>query len=308
MKVLIITNYNYGHFLAECLDSVVGQGVPFDKVIFVDDGSTDGSVSIVNKYADKLQGLVVVNKQNGGQLSCLNRAVSYIEDDDIVFFLDSDDLYPRDYLERVVNHFDSDTDFVFCFAHYYRPGIDEPLQRSEVSRKAAQMLPCSSSITRFSWAWIGNPTSTVSMRGWVLKRIVPYADEGNWRTRADDLLVWGASLVGASKKYVPSIGISYRVHGDNNFFGKRTTRIANRNFNIEVFFNSVLQKNQLGSTVRMNCLLTELALADPRVFLLPNVPLSIRGLLPVAYLFAAFKWGKQIFLRVRSKWRIGCIW
>lgn len=301
MRTLVVTNYNYAHFLAECLDSVVNQSLGFEKIIFVDDGSTDESISIANRYGDKLKDLKILSKANGGQLSCLNCAVPYIEDDDLVFFLDSDDSYPPDYLESIVGHFDAETDVVFCNAHYYRAGIDEPLRTSKVGVKRARMLPCSSSITRYSWAWIGNPTSTMSMRGRILKMILPYGDERNWKTRADDLLVWGASLVGASKKYVPSVAVSYRVHGGNNFFGKKATRVANRNFNIEVFFSCMIEKNRLSDSVRMKCLLTEIAVADIRMLFVPNVSLAIKSLVPVAYAFAFIKVVKHLVQGLRLK-------
>ena len=47
---VIINNYNYARYLADCLDSALNQTRPFDQVIVVDDGSTDESRTIIEDY------------------------------------------------------------------------------------------------------------------------------------------------------------------------------------------------------------------------------------------------------------------
>jgi len=47
LTIFFINNYNNGHFLSECLDSVFSQTISFDQVIVVDDGSTDNSLNIL---------------------------------------------------------------------------------------------------------------------------------------------------------------------------------------------------------------------------------------------------------------------
>jgi len=58
------------------------------------------------------------------------------------------------------------------------------------------------------------------MRRWVLDRIFPVPFAEDWRIRADDCLVYGADLVGASKYYLAQPLVRYRVHDDNHYYGR----------------------------------------------------------------------------------------
>lgn len=85
---IVINNYNYAEFLAECVESVLGQTVPPTEIIVVDDGSTDDSRAIIKSYAGRL---IPVLKENGGQSSAFNAGFA-ASNGDVVIFLDSDDL------------------------------------------------------------------------------------------------------------------------------------------------------------------------------------------------------------------------
>ena len=65
MISVIIPVYNVEKYLAECLDSVVNQTVPFEQVIIVNDGSTDGSLAICEKYQKKYEKYLELNKRLG---------------------------------------------------------------------------------------------------------------------------------------------------------------------------------------------------------------------------------------------------
>ena len=88
MKIsVVIPAYNCEKFISKCLDSVLSQkGAELD-VIVVNDGSTDNTGKILEKYKDKIR---VVNKQNGGTSAAKNMGISLIEGD-YTMFLDSDD-------------------------------------------------------------------------------------------------------------------------------------------------------------------------------------------------------------------------
>ena len=49
LVTILITNYNYGRFLCEAIDSALNQSYPHTEVIVVDDGSTDDSREIIAK-------------------------------------------------------------------------------------------------------------------------------------------------------------------------------------------------------------------------------------------------------------------
>ena len=71
-KVCIVTNYNYDKYLPFCLDSLLRQSVKFDNIYVVDDGSNDGSRSIILEYAETFHEIIPLFKENAGQLSCFN--------------------------------------------------------------------------------------------------------------------------------------------------------------------------------------------------------------------------------------------
>jgi hypothetical protein len=69
--------------------------------------------------------------------------------------------------------------------------------------------------------WVGMPTSCLSMRADCARRVLPYPFESTWITRADDVLIFGTSLVAAHKYHVHEPLVEYRVHGNNNFSGRK---------------------------------------------------------------------------------------
>ena len=68
MKIsVIIPLFNVEYYLEEALDSVINQTIFNDiEVIIVDDGSTDNSRFLVNKYAIDYDNVTVLRKENGG--------------------------------------------------------------------------------------------------------------------------------------------------------------------------------------------------------------------------------------------------
>ena len=113
-KLLIISNYNYAAFVGECLRSALKQTLRFDRIVFIDDGSTDNSVELVQAEFSGFAELLVISKANAGQLSCFNAAEPYVSADDLVFFMDADDIYPENYVESVLAEYQRGDDFLFC--------------------------------------------------------------------------------------------------------------------------------------------------------------------------------------------------
>ena len=78
MKISIVTpNYNYGHFIEATLRSVLNQDYADLEYIVLDDGSTDGSVDTIRRYADRLSHWETAPNQ--GQYKTLTRGFAPIE-------------------------------------------------------------------------------------------------------------------------------------------------------------------------------------------------------------------------------------
>src|SRR3954454_14488963 len=97
----IITTYNYAQFIAAAIESVLNQTRRPDEIVVVDDGSTDHTATIVATYA--AQGVRYVFKANGGAGSARNRGLRETTGD-LVTFLDADDRWLPDKLERQLDH------------------------------------------------------------------------------------------------------------------------------------------------------------------------------------------------------------
>ena len=88
---IIIPVYNVEPYLRECLDSIFSQDLTDCEVIAVNDGSTDGSRALLEKYErERMDVLKVFDKANGGQSSARNLGVEYAMGD-YFYFMDSDD-------------------------------------------------------------------------------------------------------------------------------------------------------------------------------------------------------------------------
>ena len=89
---VIIPVYDTKKWLADCLDSVMCQTLSDIEIICVDDASTDGSFSVLEKYAARdTRVRVIMMEENSGQGKCRNEGLEAAAGK-YVYFLDSDDM------------------------------------------------------------------------------------------------------------------------------------------------------------------------------------------------------------------------
>lgn len=108
---IIIPAYNTEAFLPQCLESILSQHGDFE-VIVVNDGSADGTASLLENYARRWPSLKVITQQNQGMSTARNEGIKAAEGD-YVMFVDSDDWLVEDSLHIVTNTL-KDED-VLCF-------------------------------------------------------------------------------------------------------------------------------------------------------------------------------------------------
>lgn len=103
MKIsIILPVYNTEKYLEKCLDSLVNQSYKDIEIVCVNDGSTDQSLIILEKYALEDTRIVIVNKENGGLSSARNAGLEVIHGE-YVMFVDSDDWIDTDTCEKALN-------------------------------------------------------------------------------------------------------------------------------------------------------------------------------------------------------------
>jgi glycosyltransferase involved in cell wall biosynthesis len=107
---VIIPNYNYGRFIGEAVESVLAQTFPVFEIVVVDDGSTDDSLEILSRY--EKDGVKVVRQQNCGVGAARNSGVEH-SSGELVAFLDADDLWLPQKIEKQMERLLSDPEFGF---------------------------------------------------------------------------------------------------------------------------------------------------------------------------------------------------
>src|SRR6202161_621004 len=97
---VLIDTYNHERFIEEAIVSVLEQDFPSSEteILVVDDGSTDRTPEIVQKFAPRVR---LIQKTNGGQASAFNAGIPEARGE-IIAFLDGDDWWARNKLTVVM--------------------------------------------------------------------------------------------------------------------------------------------------------------------------------------------------------------
>lgn len=99
---VIIPAYNAEKYIKECLDSVLNQTYKDVELVIVNDGSKDGTKSILDTYAARHCNIKVIHTENGGVSRARNIGLDYAMGD-YVMFLDSDDLLVANAIEILLS-------------------------------------------------------------------------------------------------------------------------------------------------------------------------------------------------------------
>ena len=99
----VIPLFNGAKFIEEALNSVFAQTLPADEIIVVDDGSTDGGVSVVERIAQS-HPITLLRKPNGGQSSARNFGIAHARGT-LIGLLDQDDAWYPNHLAELIQPF-----------------------------------------------------------------------------------------------------------------------------------------------------------------------------------------------------------
>ncbi len=151
---LIIPIYNGSAYLPRCLDSVKAQSYSNFECILIDDGSTDDSRFICEKYTNEDKRFKLVHQENKGVSAARNRGISEATSE-FIAFSDSDDELNKEYLSSLMSE-DLSIDFVisgFCFSNTvnnttkrrifnnsYQKEINEQVFKKAIELKANELI------------------------------------------------------------------------------------------------------------------------------------------------------------------------
>lgn len=89
---IIIPVYNVENYLEDCINSALNQTYEEKEIIAINDGSTDGSTAILQRYSDRIK---IISKKNGGASSALNEGIKIASGEWLKWLGADDILYPK---------------------------------------------------------------------------------------------------------------------------------------------------------------------------------------------------------------------
>jgi glycosyltransferase involved in cell wall biosynthesis len=203
---IIINNFNYGRYIASCIESALAQTYGNIEVIVSDDGSTDDSQAVIESFGTSI---IASFKSNGGQASALNAGFKK-SSGNLVIFLDADDLLKPHCVAEIVRHWRAD----MMKLHFNLEVID-------ASGKAVGCLYMKRPLPRGDLRehlLTSGAVASMGMSGNVfartfLEQVMPMPEVG-WERGADTYLFNLAALTGQVGAIDEPLG-GYRVHGNN---------------------------------------------------------------------------------------------
>lgn len=97
---IIVPVYNAEKYLERCLDSLVNQTLKDIEIICINDGSTDKSLKILNKYAAQYNNILILEQENKGQSAARNTGIKSACGE-FISFIDADDWVDLNYFEKL---------------------------------------------------------------------------------------------------------------------------------------------------------------------------------------------------------------
>jgi glycosyltransferase involved in cell wall biosynthesis len=211
---IVINNYNYGRFLGEAIRSALEQTVPALEVIVVDDGSTDGSRSVIESFGNRI---VAIFQDNGGQAAAFNTGIRSAKGD-WLWLLDADDSLKVDALERAMS--------------LIEPGVSRIAMGLDLINASGDLLgtqlpnkgqPFTGSLRDALLKLEELPSTPTSGNLFLRKALLDIlpVPEDKFRICADAYLFVMSGISG-KVKVSPIAVANYRIHGANHYFSQNS--------------------------------------------------------------------------------------
>ena len=128
---VVLPIYNVAKWLDTCIQSIVKQTYRNLQIILVDDGSTDESPTICERWAAKDNRINVVHQQNAGLSAARNTGLR-LRKGEYVCFVDSDDYVEHDYVQRMLDTaLAEQADMVVCNVRKEDENGDTPAEEAD---------------------------------------------------------------------------------------------------------------------------------------------------------------------------------
>lgn len=205
---VVIANYNYERYIEAAIESSLALRWDDVEVVVVDDGSTDTSPAIIQRYADRVK---VLLSDNATQRVAVNRGYA-LTTGDVVVFLDSDDVLPPDLPAKLAESWTP----TVSKAQFQVQIIDADGVRRGEPFPTYSPPPTPMDIRRWARATSAYPTPPGSGNAYArsfLDRIFPL--DPSVGDAADSACLAAAPFLGDVVS-VPGVVVGYRQHGAND--------------------------------------------------------------------------------------------
>lgn len=122
LVTVYVTNFNYANYIEQSIESVLAQTYKNYELIIIDDGSTDNSREIINRYIEKTN-IRIIFQENKGLIASNNIAVRAAQGK-YVMRLDADDYLDENALLVLVNGIEESDEMALIFPDYYYVNAD----------------------------------------------------------------------------------------------------------------------------------------------------------------------------------------
>ena len=214
---VIIPSYNGERFIAETVNSVLGQTLRDLELVVVEDGSTDGTRAILRDLAKRDARLRVIEKDNEGLIRTLNRGIAEARGEYIAR-IDHDDVARPTRLERQAGFLDGNPDYigVGCLIQVMRADGSH-VGKTRIRREVLQHKPGAFPPKQ---QWLYGPTPM--FRADMLRKAGGYRDK--FLASEDRDLCWRIGALGKLER-LPEVLVNYRYHESNMSRLRRRTQM-----------------------------------------------------------------------------------
>ena len=196
---VIIPVYNGEATISRAIDSALAQKFDSFETIVVDDGSTDGTVRVLEGYGSSIK---VVRQANRGPAAARNAGAG-LGRGKYLAFLDADDEWLPQKLSRTVPALDANPDAVLAYSDFYSPDKDG----RRLKNRAVTQPPCISQV--FAEDWVVLPSTAVLARD-VFERVGGFCEKFR-RPGGEDPYLWLLAREQGPFVYVPEPLVIYQM-------------------------------------------------------------------------------------------------
>ncbi len=204
---VVMTSYNYGQYLKTTIESVLNQTRPAREVIIIDDGSSDNSAEVAATFGERIK---FIRQENQGVCAARNNGAR-LASGDVIAFMDSDDIWRTQKLERQIKAFESDAEvgIVSCGIRFFNERNETIVEYSEGMNGYVAR-----DILLYEKPVLNTTASAIAVRRDVFERTGGFDENRALFSAEDREFCYRAALV-SKLAFVPEILVDYRIHGNN---------------------------------------------------------------------------------------------